>query len=116
MISLDLEQVPVAIHSLSPTAICRDFKDPEVLASPSNFTVLRESGRSAGGYERSSRNSPLSATRILARCGAWTCTERQPVKKRNETKQSTDGTQLAGAAGPPNALRACAGSGTLGSE
>lgn len=99
MISLDLEQVPVAIHSLSPHRDLRDFKDPEVLASPSNFTVLRKSERSADDYRRFFRNSPLSATRILAQCGAWTCAEREREKKRSKARTGPNW-----CCGPPECL------------
>lgn len=60
---------------------------------------------------KSSRNSPLSATRSLARCSHGRA-RRKEARERNETKRSADRTQLAGAAGPRMPCGP-AGSGTL---
>lgn len=93
----------------------RDFKDPEVLASPSNFTVLRKSGRSSGGCERSSRNSPVSATRILARRAVHGRAREGNANgetKRNEAKHGRDPTGWC--CGPPECLAGLRGFRYLG--
>lgn len=92
----------------------RDFKDPVVLASPSNFTVLRKSERNCLGPRAivsDLRETRHFRRRVFSRDAMHGRVRRKGT--RQETKRSTDGTQLAGAAGPPNASRACAGSGTL---
>lgn len=90
-----------------------DFKDPEVLASPLNFTVLRKSERCASNYKRSSRNSRHFRRRVFSR-NAMHGRAQKGNERREETKRSKarTGPNWLGAAGPPNALRACAGSGT----
>jgi len=122
MISLDLEQVPVAIHSLSPTAICgiSRIRRTSLPRRISHSITETKPLRTSDDYKRS---LPLSASPYprVTRCmdvRIQKGNERRGEKRRNETKRNetkrnetkrseakrrTDGTQLAGAAGPPNA-------------
>lgn len=112
---LEQQEVPVAVHSLSPTTIDEISKIGDPLV---NFFFFFDStshnGRSATITEQrtiSSRNTPLSATHSLARCSHGRA-RRKEARERNETKRSADRTQLAGAAGPRMPCGP-AGSGTL---
>jgi len=98
MISLDLEQVPVAIHSLSPTAICGISRISEDLASPSNFTQYYGKSeakhlRTSDDYERSLPRFGDAAYPRVTRCMDVRIYRKgmrgeNREKKRNEAKRS----------------------------
>jgi len=111
-ISLGLEQqVPVAVHSLSPTAI-DEISKIRILWSIFWFYGTNGEAPRSRATSKCSQNSPLSATRSLTRCSHGRA-RRKEARERNETKRSADRTQLAGAAGPRMPCGP-AGSGTFG--